>query len=30
MVQRIEALALQTPPRSVAAIHRQVATIAAA
>jgi putative transposase len=30
MVQRIEALALQTPPLSVAAIHRQVVTLAAA
>ena len=30
MAQRIEALALQTPPLSVAAIHRQVATLAAA
>ena len=28
--QRIEALALQTPPLSVAAIHRQVVTLAAA
>jgi putative transposase len=30
MAQRIEALALQTPPLSVAAIHRQVVTLAAA
>src|SRR2546425_71728 len=30
MTQRIEALALQTPPLSVAAIHRQVLTLAAA
>ena len=30
MTQRIEALALQTPPLSVAAIHRQVITLAAA
>ena len=30
MTQRIEALALQTPPLSVAAIHRQVVTLAAA
>jgi putative transposase len=29
MTQRIEALALQTPPLSVAAIHRQVVTLAA-
>jgi putative transposase len=29
MAQRIEALALQTPPLSVAAIHRQVLTLAA-
>lgn len=30
LTQRIEALALQTPPLSVAAIHRQVLTLAAA
>ena len=30
LTQRIEALALQTPPLSIAAIHRQVVTLAAA
>lgn len=30
LTQRIEALALQTPPLSIAAIHRQVLTLAAA